>query len=503
MTKKLLLLALMLVMCCPFGYAADDIVTTEDKTERTLPIPAVDNKATDIENKGAVKEVGNEINKEEFPLSESVAPIVKAEDTMVVQGSVEKNIDITLNECIRFALGNNPRIREAMEDILASDARIKQAWSSYFPQLNFESSYSRIRQLQTSEILRRNVEYNYYLLGQVSLSQMLYDFGVTQNKVTIQKLEKDAYNIALTSTINDVIKNVKVAYFELLYAYDRKAVAEDTVNKFEMFYNQAKAYYEIGTNPKVDVTIAEVNLSNAKLELIQANNSVDIAMAKLNNAIGLPYMTQYNVKERLQYYPAAVSLDEAMTIAKTSRPDLVILDKRIEAARQNLKLSKKAYFPVLAVQGQYSVGGNNPVSDYGYTVGGFLRFPTVNGMLINNKITEAKALYQREISRAETSRNSIHFEIQQSYYTLDEKKNQLPVAFLGVKKAKENYELSYGRYRVGVGNPTELKDAQVAYQNAQLAYYKALFQYNSARAELEKAIGKNLVDKTDVIDLEK
>ena len=159
---------------------------------------------------------------------------------------------------------------------------------------------------------------------------MLYDFGVTQNRVTIRKLEKESYKTTLTSVINDVIKNVKSDYFNLLYAYDRRDVAEDTVKKFEMFYNQAKAFYEIGTNPKVDVTIAEVNLSNAKLELIQANNAIDIAIARLNNSMGLPYQTRYNIKERLQYYPVNITLDEAMQVAKESRPDLLILDTKVE-----------------------------------------------------------------------------------------------------------------------------------------------------------------------------
>ena len=124
-------------------------------------------------------------------------------------------------------------------------------------------------------------------------------------------------------------------------------------------------------------------------------------------------------------------------------------------------------------------------------------------MLIKNQIKEARASYDREMARAESERNNIYLEIQQAYYTLDEKKSQIPVAFLNVKKAKENYELSYGRYKVGVGNPTELKDAQVSYQNAQLSYYNTLYQYNSARAKLEKAIGRNLVDKDMVINLEK
>jgi outer membrane protein TolC len=82
-----------------------------------------------------------------------------------------------------------------------------------------------------------------------------------------------------------------------------------------------------------------------------------------------------------------------------------------------------------------------------------------------------------------------------------EKKNSIPVAFLGLKQARENYELSYGRYTVGVGNPVELKDAQAQYQDAMLRYYNTLYQFNSSRAELEKFIGKNIADGEVTLDL--
>ena len=84
---------------------------------------------------------------------------------------------------------------------------------------------------------------------------------------------------------------------------------------------------------------------------------------------------------------------------------------------------------------------------------------------------------------------------------MTEKKSQIPVARLQVKQAKENYELSYGRYRVGEASPTELKDSQILYQQAQLSYYNALYQYNSAKAALEKAIGKNIITEEDAIEL--
>lgn len=455
-------------------------------------------------NTSLAYDIGNEVNEKEYPSADAVLPKQNDKADFVIEGSVEKNIDMTLDKCIELALGNNPQINSAFHDILASDARIKQVWSNYFPQVSWQTGYTRIRQLQLSDALGKNLTFNYFILGQVTLQQMLYDFGVTQNQATIKRLDYEAYKTTLGATINDVIYQTKDAYYNLLYAFENKRVAEDTVNKFEMFYNQAKAFYEIGMNPKVDVTIAEVNLSNAKLQLIQADNAVNLAVARLNNVMGVPFIDKYNVQERLKYQPVDVTFNQSIEIARDARPELKLAELKVESANQTLKLVKKSYFPTLSIEGQLQIGGKSWTSNYGYNLGGYLNFPTVNGMLIKNEIQEARYLYDKEIANAKNTQNQIYLEIQNAYLMLEEKKNQMPVAMLGVKQAKENYELSYGRYRVGEANPTELKDAQINYQQAQLSYYNALYQYNSAKASLEKAIGKNLVpNESDIIELGK
>jgi len=447
-------------------------------------------------------EIGNRLDEKEYPKADSVLPNKLPEADFVIQGSVEKNIDMTLERCLELALGNNPQINAAFNDILASDARVKQVWSNYFPQLSWQTSYTRIRQLQLSDALGENLVFNYYLLGQVSLQQMLYDFGITQNQATIKKLDYEAYKTTLAAIINDVIFQTKDAYYNLLYAFENRKVAIDTVAKFELFYNQAKAFYEIGMNPKVDVTIAEVNLSNAKLQLIQADNAVNLAVAKLNNVMGVPFIDKYNVQERLGYHPVNISFNDTIEVARDARPELKLAELKVESANQTLKLVKKSYFPAVSFEAQYQRGGGSWNSNYGYNIGGYLNFPTVNGMLIKNEIKEARYLYDREIANAKNTQNQIYLEIQNAFLNLEEKKNQMPVAILSVKQAKENYELSYGRYRVGEGNPTELKDAQINYQQAQLTYYNALYQYNSSKAQLEKAIGKNLTQHDDIVEFD-
>ena len=440
---------------------------------------------------------GNVINQSESPSSNNVEPVTNSysnDSSTALQAGIENTIDVNLSDCLRLALGNNPKIQAAMQDVFASDSRIKQVWANYFPEFSWQSGYSRIRQLQLSDVFQENLIYNFWVLGQISGTQLLYDFGITQNQVTIRKLDKLGYKIMLTDTVNDVVYNVKDAYYNLQYAIESKRIAEENLKDYEKFYEQARNFYEVGVKPKVDVTIAEVNLSNAKLSLIQSSHALDIAMAKLNNAIGIPYFTKYHLSEKLQFIPCDIKMEQAVDICEKSRPEFELADVKVEQAKQNVKLTKKSWFPQFIAQGQFEVGGRHPDSNYGYTFGAYINFPTINGMQLKHQLREVAILYSKEQANAINTKNDLYYEVQRAYYSLDEKKNKLPVAYLGMKQAKENYELSSGRYKVGVGDPIELNDAQIQYKNAQLTYYSILYELNSAKALLEKSIGKNISD---------
>jgi outer membrane protein TolC len=84
-----------------------------------------------------------------------------------------------------------------------------------------------------------------------------------------------------------MILNVKQTYFGVLQAQRNRGVSGETVKQFELHLEQAKGFYEVGTKPKFDVTKAEVDLSNARLNLIRAENSLRIAIVNLNNAMGI------------------------------------------------------------------------------------------------------------------------------------------------------------------------------------------------------------------------
>ena len=289
------------------------------------------------------------------------------------------------------------------------------------------------------------------------------------------------------------------------YAYEAEKVAQNNLDNYQTFYNQAKALYKIGFNPKVDVTIAQANLSKAKMTLINAKNQVNTGIVNLNNVMGVPYLEKYKIQGELNFVPLDMSFEDTVKMAIEARPELKQAQIDVEKAHQNLKLAKKAYFPSLTEEGQYQKGGKHWTSNDGWVVGIYFNFPNVNAMLINNSIKEAKFLYDKEIANAKNIQNNIYKEIQTAYLKLHEKENQLPVAQIQVKEAQENYDLSKGRYRVGEATPIEMREAQNTLAESQLQYYNALYEYNSARAELEKAIGKNLipVKNGDIVDFKK
>ena len=418
----------------------------------------------------------------------NITSIPDKDVTAVISGSVSYDYDMTLENCIRIALGNNPEILSAFEDILANDSRLKQIWSNFFPQFSWQTSWAHIKQLQLSDAFNYNLEYEYYILGQVTLQQMLYDFGVTQNQATIQRLGLESSKKTFASVVNDVIYKTKNAYYELLYSYEAEKVAQMNVDNYQTFYNQAKALFTVGLSPKIDVTIAEVNLSQAKMRLISAKNLINTSVANLNNIMGVPYIEKYNIKGELGYTPLNLSFTDAIQKAYDSRPELKRAEIEVEQSLQNVKLQKKSYFPQLEFDGHYQEGGKHWTSNNGWQIGVYLNFP-----IINNK----------QLALAKKTQNDIYLEIQKSYLKLHEKENQLPVATLQVKQAKENYRISEARYKVGVSSPIEMREAQNTLAESELQYYKSLSEYNIAKSELERCIGINLSSGSNFLGINK
>jgi outer membrane protein TolC len=323
----------------------------------------------------------------------------------------------------------------------------------------------------------------------VNLNQNIFDFGKTAAQVKVQRLTYDSSLSDLETVSEQIIFNVKQAYYGVLQAKRNRDVAADTVKQFQQHLDQAKGFYEVGTKPKFDVTKAEVDLSNANLNLIKAENAVRILVANLNNAMGVPDAPEYILENNLSFQKYDITFEDAMTKAYKNRPDLMSIIVKKQAAESSIKLAKKGYYPVLTGNAGYDYAGNEFPLEKGWNIGATFSFPIFSGFLTKYQVEEAKANLNVLTANEESLRQTVFLDIQQAYLNLKQAEDSIPTAELGVKQAEENFEIANGRYAAGVGNPIEVTDAEVSLLNAKLSYIQALYDYKIAQASIEKAMG--------------
>ena len=424
-------------------------------------------------------------------------PVGNSSDkTVTISGSIQKTLELNLADCLELSLINNPKIKAAYANAEAMKFKKGQTLSNYSPVVNLQGGISRIKPDMSNFRSRGFVidPFTKYVMGTIGISQLVYDFGYTQNQYTIDKLNWESSKSNIDSVVNEIVCQVKDGYYNLIYAIESKRVAQETLEQFEQMYNQALAFYEVGTRPKVDVTIAQVNMEDARARLISASNNVDIAISNLNNLMGLPFIPPYIIDTSAPFQDVEIDMRKAVEIANESRPELKIAKINVETADQAVKLAKKTFFPSLEFNANFSIGGvNNTIADTNWwDLGGYLTFPAINPFLIRNQIKEARALLEKQKFDSKATVNDVYYDIQSTFVKLIDAKQRVPVAKLAVKKAKENYELSQGRYSVGVSDAIEYKEAQIQYYDARLSYLNTVYQFNSAKANLERAIGQTL-----------
>lgn len=404
---------------------------------------------------------------------------------------IKKGELLTLDRCIEIALMKHPNIAAASNTVDANLSRVGQARANYYPQINLTSGYSKISPLNSGRngISVSSDSFDQYT-SSASLSQNIYDFGKTSSQVQIQKLNLDSSASDLENVSQQAIFNVKLAYYGVIQAKYNRIVAEDTVKSTGLHLEQAKGFFEVGVRPKFDVTRAELDLSNARLNLIRAENAFRIAIATLNNVMGVPEAPDYEIDDNLYFEKYEMTFEDAIVSAYRNRPDLASLVAKRQASEKSIELAKTGYYPELTGDVSYNWGGEKFPLDSGWNAGVVLFFPLFSGYLTTYQVAESKANLNVLTANEEFLKQSIYLEVQQAYLTLRAAEEAIPTAKLGVDQARENLDIANGRYEAGLGNPIEVTDAEVSLVNARTFYIQALYADKVAQASLEKAMGE-------------
>ena len=406
---------------------------------------------------------------------------------------IKKGETLDLQQCIDIALKNHPSLLAASHTLKAGESRVGQARSGYFPQVSGSVIYNRISPYATSSggRLAPSGDGTYDTTNSaIALSQNLFDFGKTAAQVKIQKLNLDSSRSDFEDVRSQVVFDVQKAYYGLLQAGRNRDVGREVVSQYEQHLARAKGFFEIGVKPKFDVTKAEVDLSNAKLSLLKAENAFRLARVTLKNALGIPKAPDFEVQDSLAFQRAEVDLDQSLQKAFDRRPDLQAILMKEKALEETVVYEKKGYLPYVTGNVSYGWGGDSFPLDHGWNVGATLNVPLFSGLSTKYQVDEARANLEVLRANEEALRQGIHLEVRQAWLNLQEAADRIVTAEISVRQAMENLGLANGRYASGVGSPIEVTDALVAESNAKTSLNAALYDYKVAQASMDRATGE-------------
>ncbi len=402
---------------------------------------------------------------------------------------------LTLEKAVELALSNHPSLRVASGTQAINEALVGQAQSGFYPQVQGTLSRSLRTTNSTSTFQGSGVQRmtsgntTGFYQSNVTLNQLLYDFGTTKSQVDTARFNLQAANSDAETTVQTVVVNVQQAYFSLQQAQRLVTVSEEAITQFKKHLDLAKGRFKAGVAPKIDVTTAEVDLSNAQLNLITARNNALVGRVTLNNAMGIPTTSPYRVQDPSQGEAYQITLDEAVARAMQLRPEMISQQAQERAAEVAIKAAQGNFFPTVTSSATYSYSATDFPLVYNWNVAGTVNIPIFSGFLTQQQVAQARANLLRTKANGDVLRQNILLEVNQALLNLEAARERLRVTAVTVEQAKERLAQVEGRYKAGLSNAVEVTDAEVVLVNALVNDVVAVSSYQAAKAQLDRAMG--------------
>jgi len=434
--------------------------------------------------------------------------IVGLTSLLIVDAAVaeEAGGNLSLDQAIGVALKEHPSVKQFRENMAASREAIGVARANYFPQANFLGSYyygnafaSSLRPQTSSGAVGGmssagvSTSAGHYYFYQFQANQLLYDFGKTPGTVAESRANFKGSEQDYFGTRQQVVLDLRTAYFGFLAARRAMKVQEETVRQNQELTKQAQGFYQVGLKAKIDFTKAEANLYQAEANLIQAKNNVELAKVTLMNALGIKTWPYKEVDDVLEVTPQPRPLEELLTQAKERRPELQKNRFQQEFNQAAIKVARAGYFPTLsstAAYGWQSIDQPFSTLPSNWYLGATMTFPLFNGLATQYSVSQNKAQLRASLENYEVLRQNATKEVSQAYLNVKSGWELIRATKKALEAARENLRLAWGRYQAGVSTIIEVTDAQVQFSQADLNFVQALYNYRVFEAQLDKAIGK-------------
>ena len=399
----------------------------------------------------------------------------------------EDSVDLNLDSTVQMALENNRQIKQSVYDTDVARWQLSEAKGQKGFLINWKTTAAAAGG-ESYDLQGRDSTY----ANVVEASIPLYTGGKLENNIKGKEIGVDISDLSLENTKQQIKYDTTEGYYNILQCRNLVGVNQETVNQLQAHLNTVNAKYSAGTVAKSDVLRSQVELANAKQNLVNAENNYDLSISSLNNIVGLPISTKVNIQDELKYVKYDYSLDECTDIAMNSRPDGIAALKSVEQAKANLSAAKAGNLPEIAAYASYTIDGNDAFKDDAAEkseVGVRANWNLFDSNVTRSQVKQAEATLAKSEEYAQYVKEGIQLEVQQAYLSLTSAEKNIQTTSVAVNQATEDYNIAQVRYTAGVGTNIDVMDAAVALTTAKTNYVQALYDYNVSRAKLDKAMG--------------
>lgn len=400
--------------------------------------------------------------------------------------------ELSLKDCLEIASRNSEMIKIASEEVIAAAGLTQQARGAFMPDINLNGTYTKIPDVPSLLGIDMGSEDNYS--GRLTMTQPLFTWGRISQTYRQARYGRDIAEESYRRAQHELYFNVKAAFNSALLAQHLKNIASETLSVMERHYEVTEALYKAGKVSSLDVSRVKVQAVNSRTNLIKAENELNLARKALANIINAPAAADAQLLGTLLVSPANEGrLEEYIEQAFRLRPELLSAEIRAKMGDGLVKLARAAHRPSLALIGNYEYA--KPYNfidewDSSWNVSCALTFPLFSGFSSFGQVKEARARSKQMALGESLLRTNVKLEVERAFLNRRNASERIVVQEENVKAAKENLAIVERRYGGGLVSDLELRDTQLAFTQAQLQYYTALFDWNMADAELKKATGQ-------------
>jgi outer membrane protein len=332
--------------------------------------------------------------------------------------------------------------------------------------------------------------YQTYTAQELYLQWTVWDFGKTTSRYREAEVGVDIAQLQAVRTSQTVVFDVSTAYFRVLQTKASLRVAQEAVRLAESVLDVTRKSQFQGLVLRDAVLRGEVQLAQARRFVVMAEKSLLVAVAALNQSIGINVSEPTEIVDRTDEPPFQLTLAESLQLAVDSRREFQVARRTIEQAGEGERVARAEFAPRVFLEGVAATeGGHQSLHGTSETASINVNWRLFTGGQRLADLQNASSMVRAAVDQAQLVCDLIAFEVNDAYRSVDAARKSIELARPAVAQARENLRLVTLRYENGNATPTDIVDAQNSLTRAEQDLYTSQYDYLSALVRMDYATG--------------